>query len=145
MSLSGTFNPAPSNRPAPPPRGPRPAPFSLRLNAEERERLIREAGGAPLGAYIKAKVLGDASPVRTRRSGLPVEDRKALAQALALLGNAKLSSNLNQLARLAHVGALPLSPDTEAELLAALRDVRSVRALLLSALGLKSDDAGERP
>ena len=46
----------------------RPAPFSIRLTQNERERLVREAAGAPLGTYIKAKALGD-KPIRMRRTG----------------------------------------------------------------------------
>lgn len=110
-------------------------PFSLRLSADERARLIGEAAGIPLGTYIKTKLLGDASPPRVRRSGVSIEDRKALAQVLAVLGRSRLSSNLNQLAHLAHIGALPLTPEVEAELLSALRDLHEVRRLLLVALG----------
>ena len=57
---------------------------------------------------------------RTRRSGLPVADREAHAQAVALLGRSRLASNLNQLARAVHIGVLPTTPETEAELLRAL-------------------------
>lgn len=56
----------------------RPPSFSLRLSADERARLEAEARGAPLGAYIKAKLTGGDVPVRMRRSGLAVEDRQAL-------------------------------------------------------------------
>jgi len=115
----------------------RPAPFSLRLSDGERARLAAEAGGAPLGAYIKAKLLGGTVPVRMRRSGLAVEDRQALGKALALLGQSRLASNLNQLAHLAHIGALPVSPEIESELQDAVNTVREIRRLLVTALGLK--------
>lgn len=117
----------------------RPAPFSLRLSAEERARLVAEAKGAPLGAYIKAKLLGKSLPVRMRRTGLAIEDRKALAQVLALLGGSRLANNLNQLAYAANIGALPITPDTERHLKAALADVRALRRLLMAALGLKPE------
>lgn len=120
----------------------RAAPFCLRLTEAERARLADEAKGAPLGAYIKAKALGSALPVRLRRSGLAVEDRQALAQALALLGASRLSSNLNQLAHLAHIGALPVTLDLVDELSAALEDIRSIRRLLIAALGLKPEGGG---
>jgi hypothetical protein len=143
MSLTGTFNPQTAELPFPPPSGnrkaKRPAPFSLRLSAEERARLIEEAKGTPLGAYIRAKVLGTAPPVRMRRTGLAVKDRQALAQVLALLGQSRLSSNMNQLAHAANIGALPLTPETEADLCESLRDVRAMRRLLLVALGLNAE------
>lgn len=123
----------------------RPAPFSIRLSADERARLEAEAKGAPLGTYIKAKVIGAAPPARMRRSGLSVMDRQALARALALLGQSRFASNLNQLAHLAHIGALPLTADTEAELRDSLRAVRDLRRLLLEALGLKPDRREDAP
>jgi hypothetical protein len=116
----------------------RPAPFSLRLTEAERARLTAEAKGAPLGAYIKAKALGE-PPLRLRRSGLPVEDRQALGQALALLGRSHTANNLNQLAHAANIGALAMTPETEAELREALADVRAMRGLLMTALGLKPE------
>ncbi len=116
-------------------------PFSLRLSAAERERLLSEAAGAPLGPYIRAKLLGGGVPVRTRRSALAVEDRQSLAQALALLGRSRLSSNLNQLAHLANIGALPVTPELESELADALADIREIRRLLIAALGLKPEGA----
>ena len=83
----------------------RPAPFSVRLSKEERARLEAEAQGVPLGTYIKAKALGGA-PLKRAAS---VDDRKALAQALALLGKTHYANNLNQLAHLASMRDLPPS------------------------------------
>lgn len=138
MSLQQPFSAATSGEAFPFPKR-RPAPFSLRLSEAERARLVDEAKGAPLGAYIKAKLLGSALPVRTRRSGLAVQDRQALAQALAALGASRLSSNINQLAKLANIGALPVTPELEAEFASALVDIHEIRRLLVSALGLKAE------
>lgn len=114
-------------------------PFSLRLSEAERTRLEREAGSLPLGAYLKAKVFGDCPPIRSRRTGLPVEDKKALAQALALLGQSRMASNLNQLAKAVNMGALPLSPHAEEELRECCTAIREIRALLMRALGLQTE------
>ncbi|MBN9345385.1 MAG: hypothetical protein J0I48_04150 [Devosia sp.] len=119
MPLSEDFGIAARGSPSPTPRKRQP-PFGLRLTVEERERLEREAAGLPLGAYIKSRVLGTPVLGRARRSGLPVADREAHAQAVALLGRSRLASNLNQLARAVHIGVLPTTPETEAELLRAL-------------------------
>jgi hypothetical protein len=110
-------------------------PFSLRLTADERALLETAAAGVPLGTYIKAKALG--TPLRVRRSGLAIEDRTALAKVLALLGTSHLASNLNQLAKAANTGSLPLTLETEAELLEAIRAVSEMRSLLMRALGLQ--------
>ena len=114
-------------------------PFSIRLSEAERARLAELAAGSSLSAFVKDRVFGD-HPTGKGRSGHRIEDRPALAQVLALLGSSRLSSNLNQLARLANVGALPMTPETEAELREALADVRAMRRLLMIALGLKPED-----
>ncbi|MGY4748869.1 plasmid mobilization relaxosome protein MobC [Pannonibacter sp. Q-1] len=88
---------------------------------------------------MKAKALG--APLRSRRTGLAVEDRVALAKGLALLGRSRLANNLNQLAHAVNIGSLPMTPETEQELFTALRDVRELRRLFLLALGLKPEDA----
>lgn len=117
----------------------RPAPFSLRLSAAERSRLTEEAAGSPLGSYIKAKVIAG-KPIRSRRTGLALEDKQALAQALAFLGRSRLANNLNQIAHAVNTGSLPVTPETEAELMAALNEVFKIRRLLMQALGLKLED-----
>ena len=135
MSLDGrTSQPLTGNS-----GGKRPAPYSLRLSGDQRERLTAEASGEPLGTYIKAKLFGT-GPVRRRGPALKIEDREALARALALLGRSRLASNLNQLAYSANIGSLPMTPETEAELLACLREVREIRRLLVTALGLKLEE-----
>lgn len=88
----------------------------------------------PLGAYIKAKALG-APPLKRAAA---VEDRRALAQALALLGKTHYANNLNQLAHLANMGALPLTPEVIGELESTLRLIAEVRTLLLQAMGARS-------
>lgn len=139
MSLSARFNNTSDALNGPATSKNKPAPFSLRLTETERTRLLAEAKGAPLGAYIKARALGSAVPMQMRRSGLAVEDRQALAKALALLGNSRLASNLNQLAQAANFGALIVTPETEGELREACAVVREMRALLVMALGLKTE------
>lgn len=118
-------------------KAPRPHPFSIRLSAEEKSRLEAEAQGMPLGTYIKAKALNG---VPLKRASA-VEDRRSLAQALALLGKTHYANNLNQLAHLANLGALPLTPEVMEELEGTLRLIGEVRALLLKAMGVRKDGA----
>lgn len=139
MSLTGNFDNAAGPTPKSKKRKKREAPFSLRLSVAERERLLQEAGGAALGAYIKAKVLGTPA-MRMRRSGADLQDRKAIAQVLALLGGSRIANNLNQLAHAANIGALPVTPETEEDLRETLRDVKAIRHLLMVALGLRPED-----
>lgn len=117
----------------------RPPPFSLRLTFEQRARLEQEAGEMSLGGYIQSRLFDAGNPSPRRRSKAPVKDQKALAQAIGLLGQSRLSSNLNQLARSANTGSLPVTPDTEAALLEAVAEIREIRRLLIEALNLEAD------
>ena len=119
-------------------------PFSLRLSFEERARLEREAGDVPLGAYIRWRLFGDGQdragpsgrPPRQRRRRV-LADEQALAQLLAKLGDTRLANNLNQLAKAANAGSLPVMPETEQALRDAHAEVRAMRQLLLRALGFR--------
>ncbi len=113
-------------------------PFSLRLTFEQRARLEQDAAGSSLSAYIHERLFGvDAPPARRKRGKSPVKDQQAIAELLAKLGQSRLSSNLNQLARLANMGALPVTPETETAIIEAAEDVAAMRKLLIEALGLE--------
>ena len=117
-----------------------PPPFSLRLSKDERAKLETAAAGMPLGPFIKAKLFdSDLSPRRTRGQA-PVKDHAALARALGLLGNLRLANNLNQLAKAANKGALPLSAEVEEELMATCAAVLAIRMELMNALGYESEE-----
>lgn len=113
-------------------------PFSLRLTFEQRARLEQEAAGSSLSAYIHERLFGAEAPAARRKRGKsPVKDQQAIAELLAKLGQSRLSSNLNQLARLANLGALPVTPDTETAIIEAAEDIALMRKLLIEALGLE--------
>lgn len=133
--IGGRFKDAVEHQPLPGEYGGKPAPFSIRLTAEERDTLRKAAGKTPLGAYIRSTLLGSAAKNR-RTYRRPVEDEKALAKLLGALGEAKLSNNLNQLAKAANTGSLPVTPDTERDLRQACKDVAWMRAVLMNALGI---------
>jgi len=114
-----------------------PPPFSLRLTAEEKAELLRRAGKTPLGAYIRSRLL-DGTETKRRASRRPVQDEQALARLLGELGKAKLANNLNQLAKAAHTGTLPLSADTVQAITDSCRDVRWMRDTLVTTLGLQA-------
>ncbi|MCQ0091388.1 hypothetical protein [Roseovarius sp. M141] len=94
-----------------------PPPFSLRLTFEERTKLDELAGGQPLGRYIREQLLGNDAAPRKKRGRYPVKDHEALGRVLGALGSSRLSSNLNQLARASNTGSLPVTPETEAEIM----------------------------
>lgn len=61
---------------------------------------------------------------------------------MGLLGQSRISQNINQLAKAANSGSLPVTPDVHKALLEATRAIQHMRALLIEAMGLKahSDD-----
>ncbi|MCV0370503.1 hypothetical protein [Filomicrobium sp.] len=117
-----------------------PSPFSLRLTYAEKAQLLAEAGRKPLGVYIRERLFGQDAAPRKRQGNSPVKDHEALARVLAALGQSRLSSNLNQLAKAVNTGSLPVTPETEADLQQACRDISALRADLLRALGKNPGD-----
>jgi len=111
----------------------RPSPVSVRLDDNEKAELKAKASGMPLGTYIKACLFGGRSTYARRHA----VDREALAQALGKLGQSRLASNLNQIAKAANLGTLPVTPDLTKELNEACQEVRTLRRTLIAALGLK--------
>jgi hypothetical protein len=121
-----------------------PPPFSIRLTAEERARLEADAGSRTLAAHVRAKLFdGAANPSRNRparNTRTPHVDHAALARVLSALGSSRISSNLNQLAKAANMGALPLNPEVLEELIGILADIRAMRRDLVAAMGLEPEE-----
>ena len=116
------------------------SPISLRLNRFEREQLERDAGDRTLSAYIRERLFGKhigpfqpRRPKRKRHS--PTPDHVILAQVLGKLGESRLASNLNQIAKAANIGALPVTDELMFELHAACANVQEIRDEIIKALG----------
>jgi len=131
------------SRANPPPTTRYPAPFSLRLTEEERKELDRLADGQPWGTYIKDAIFNRQVRPRTRGQK-PVRDHQALARLMGLLGRSRISQNINQLAKAANTGSLPLNADVYRSLMEACGAVREMRSLLMTGLGLKADTDSEK-
>ena len=116
-----------------------PSPISLRLSVEERAQLERDAGDRTLSSYIRWRLFGaDVKPWPHRRPEKklyrPHLDQVILAQLLGALGKSRLSSNLNQIAKAANIGTLPVSEELVNELNAACADIRDMRRRLIKAI-----------
>ncbi len=114
-----------------------PPPFSLRFTFEEKAKLLEEAGDMSLASYVKSRIFDNFRPPTKRRSKRPVKDHVALAQVLALLGKSHIANNINQLAKAANTGSLPVNIETERALMDAAKDVACMRKMLIEALDLK--------
>lgn len=114
-------------------------PFSIRLTAAERSRITEKAGRLPVGTYIRSMLLSDATPAQRVHRRYPEKAERILATILAALGESRIASNLNQLAKAAHSGSLPVNDETQSDLRQACRDVATIRQALLIALGVETD------
>ncbi len=95
------------------------SPVTLRLTPEERERLEELADGMTLSAYIRACVFAKEARRRKHRPKNVIADKKAAAEALALLGQSRIANNLNQLAYHANIGALAIEEAEKAQIVEA--------------------------
>lgn len=120
------------------PKPKRPAPLSLRLTDDERERLEAQAGGMALGGYIKSVVFAEDAPKYRQRPKPPVAEQQLLAEILARLGVSRTASNLNQIAKHLNQGTLIVDDDLAADLHRAIAEVAWMRATLMQALGIRS-------
>lgn len=121
----------------------RPAPFSIRLSAEEKAQLTREAGSRSLGAYIKSRLLEGAPAPRRAASGPSRAERVRMAELLAWLGTSTVAVNLHQLAESARTGCLDCDGETRTAIHRACMDIATMRALLMQALGLRMEADGD--
>ena len=112
-----------------------PPPFSIRFAFQERARLDEERGRKTLAVHIRKRLFGKDVRPRRKLGNSPIKDMEALGRVLGALGGSRLSSNLNQLAKAVHMGLLPVTPETEAELVEACREIQEIRSDLLRALG----------
>ena len=93
-----------------------------------------------LSDYVRSKLFqGNYNPPKKpkRRRKSPVKDHASLAQVLALLGKSHIANNINQLARAANTGSLPVNIETERALIDAAKDVARMRKMLIEALDLQ--------
>ena len=74
---------------------------------------------------------------RKKRALSSIEDKKAAAEALALLGQSRIASNLNQLAYHANIGALIVGEAEKDQIAQANDHLSVIRSLLMQALGRK--------
>lgn len=113
------------------------SPLTVRMTQAERTRLEALAGNTTLSAYVRAYVFSEDVKLRKTRRADIVEDKKAAAEALALLGQSRIASNLNQLAYHANIGVLIVGEAEKEDIAEANAHLAAIRALSMEALGKK--------
>lgn len=126
----------------PRPKSKYPAPFSLRLSKEERKELKRLAQGRPLGEFIKDALFNKKlRPPKSRKA--PALDQQLLGKILGALGQSRIANNINQLARAANSGSLPVNEDVLKSLFEAVRAIEWMRKRLIEGMGIKAHSSRE--
>ena len=123
-----------------------PPPFSMRFTEEERGALDIAAGGQPLAAYIRWAIFKEGTinpPKRRTRETAVNPDRQELTKLLGVLGKSRISQNINQLAKAANSGSLPVNHEVIEELNDACRAIKFVRETLVKAIGIKPQSEPE--
>lgn len=119
-------------------------PFSLGLYDEERAQIERDAGTLSLGVYIRSKLLEDSKPLKRKRSPRrhhqPNIDHKVLAKLLGTFGESEVFRSLLALSLAAQSGSLSVDEELTDKLHTACEDVRDMRCILITALGLKVEE-----
>lgn len=124
------------------PKSTYPAPFSLRLTDQERAVLKEMANGQPMGQFIKDAIFDKAMrPPPARKIALA--DQKHIAKLLAALGSSRIASNINQLAKAANSGSLPVNKEIIDALNEAVDAVRWMRDTLIKGMGIKPQTSDE--
>ena len=113
-----------------------PPPFSIRLSEEERNELKTLAAGLPLGKFIKEAIFNKGQRPAARRKP-SIVDQKLFAQLLGVIGQSRIASNINQLAKAANSGSLPVNKEVIEGLNDAVKAIKWMRDTLIKALGLK--------
>ncbi len=130
----------------------------MRFTKEERKALELAAAGRPLAAYIRWLIFKEEMPEtmpkmpkKRTRGEAASPDHKEIAKLLGALGQSRIASNINQLAKAANSGSLPVNHDVLHSLNEAVESVHWMRHKLIKALGLKpqrqteeDSDASER-
>ncbi len=123
-----------------------PAPFSIRLTKDERKSLEQAAAGRPLAAYIRWLIFRkDMSemPKKRTRGETADKDHKEIAKLLGALGKSRIASNINQLAKAANSGSLPVNEEIISSIKEATSAIQWMRDTLIKALGLKPQSKKE--
>jgi len=114
------------------------SPLTLRLTPEERAALEEMARGTTLSAYVRGRLFERPAKHRKRRAQAIIGDKRAVAEALSLLGQSRIASNLKQLAHHANMGLLFVGDLERAQIAEANAHLAEIRSPLLAALAKPS-------
>lgn len=114
--------------------------FSMRLTPSER--LLGDERAAALGislsALVRLRVFSKDFEESFKLLMMHEYERKELAQILAALGQSRVASNINQIAKAMNMGMLHVTPDVIAQVNEAVDMVKWIRNKLILKLGVRA-------
>ena len=123
------------------------SPYSIRFTPEQRAFIRAHASALKLAdsQWICQRLFAQAELyLPNQKILLPPDDDKHLAKILYLLGQSRMASNLNQIAKAVNMGTLILSPDVYAQIDESHHNIRWMRSELIKGLGLRGQKRQER-
>jgi hypothetical protein len=111
--------------------------LSVPLTPAQKEELLRRAGVKPISAYAR-EVLFPANDNKPRRGVRRLKKREELAATvLAQLGKGEAAASLREISRGVRLGIITITPETDAALRDAARNISVTAQAALRALGVK--------
>ena len=111
-----------------------PSPISIYFNWSQLDELDAMRQGQKRGTFIKEAVFSAGKRLIKRYAET---DRILIAKVLAALGKSRISSNINQLAKAANSGSLPVNEEVQKALLDACITIEWMKVTLIKAMGVK--------
>jgi len=112
----------------------------MRFTKDERKSLELAAAGRPLAAYIRWLIFKEdmpEMPKKRARGETASTDHKQLAKLLGALGKSRIASNINQLAKAANSGSLPVTGEIVNALNESVAAIKWMRETLIKGMGIK--------
>lgn len=120
--------------------------LSLRVTTQEKVYFTRLAGDLPISRFIIDSVLKNGMRSSQVRAFI---DKQKISQLLGFLGQSRIASNINQLAKAVNSGSLPVNEEVVSNLNEAVAAILWMRDELIKALKLKpircTDEAANDP
>jgi hypothetical protein len=111
-----------------------PSPLSIYFNWAQIDKLDELRQGQKRGTFIKEVIFNSGKRLVRRYAET---DRILIAKVLAALGKSRISSNINQLAKAANSGSLPVNEEVEKALLKACMTIEWIKVTLIESMGIK--------
>ena len=110
---------------------------TLRVTAEEKEKLRTDAGNLSISDHVRSRLFGDDVKPRKARGKHVIKDKQSLALILRTIGGAPFSNRMHRLLLAHEENRLGLDRELADELRAMAWDIATMRNALVKALGLK--------